>query len=321
MTMFLKLRPVRTFTRAKVKRADVHQFHSGALTCTYQDARLGFSNIAVFFGFVRFPFLFQASREIALHTPVSAQRPTSGRTSLRLPANSSTPAVAAHRQRSCNDCVHPIERSVCSPVCQAASRELATRLTAQRSTRRSRPGIPLCRLTSFDPHSVSYNVYVTFFWKTRSMAQPAMPSTTVNYQYSGKFDTEIFKVEFTKKFQKNGHYNAAAIPDMVVLLDMIENDPKITDIRWTAYMLATAFKETCSPTLRQYPLLKMGKPVIDKATGKPAMRNTYPWLMQMRPVDEVGKGEGRQYHEAAKVKLLVDGRVQITEQDGDKFLV
>ncbi len=60
------------------------------------------------------------------------------------------------------------------------------------------------------------------------MAQPAMPSTAVNYQYSGKFDTEIFKTEFTKQFQKNGRYNAAAIPDMLVLLGMIENDPQIT---------------------------------------------------------------------------------------------
>jgi hypothetical protein len=80
------------------------------------------------------------------------------------------------------------------------------------------------------------------FWKTRSMAQPLVKSANqTDYKYSGKFDTEVFKSEFTKQFQKNGRYNAAAISDTLVLLGMIENDPNITDVRWTAYMLATAF--------------------------------------------------------------------------------
>jgi hypothetical protein len=106
---------------------------------------------------------------------------------------------------------------------------------------------------------------------------------------------------------------------MFVLLGMIERDTQISDIRWTAYMLATAFKETVSPTLRQYPLRRKGKLVVDKATGAPVMRNTYPWLMQMRPVDEVGKGHTRDYYEAVKLVRLPDGRVRITEQDGDQF--
>jgi hypothetical protein len=148
-----------------------------------------------------------------------------------------------------------------------------------------------------------------------------MAVAKVNYQYQGAFDRAIFRTEFDRQFSKNGHYNAAAIPDMLVLLGMIEQDAQITDIRWSAYMLATAFKETISPTLRQYPLRRKGKLVVDKATGAPVMRNTYPWLMQMRPVDEVGKGHTRQYQEAAKVKRLADGRIQITEQDGDQFVL
>ena len=148
-----------------------------------------------------------------------------------------------------------------------------------------------------------------------------MAKTPVDYRYQGPFDRTIFRAEFDTQFKKNGHYNAAAIPDMLELVGMIERDPMITDVRWAAYMLATSFKETVSPTLRQYPLKKNGKVVTDPATGQPKMRNTYPWLMQMRPVDEVGKGEDRDYAEAVKIMRLPDGRVRVTEQDGDQFAV
>jgi hypothetical protein len=145
--------------------------------------------------------------------------------------------------------------------------------------------------------------------------------TTINYEYRGAYDYEKFKAEFTKSFQKDGRYNAAAIPDMMVLLGMIERDATITDIRWTAYMLATAYWETASPTRVEKPLFREGKPVIDKKTGKQATSVSRPWLMQMRPVDEVGKGHNREYFETVKVKKLADGRVRVTEQDGDQFIM
>jgi hypothetical protein len=145
--------------------------------------------------------------------------------------------------------------------------------------------------------------------------------TTINYEYRGAYDHEKFKAEFTKSFQKDGRYNAAAIPDMMVLLGMIERDPTITDIRWTAYMLATSYWETASPTRIEKPLFRKGKPVLNKKTGAQATTVSRPWLMQMRPVDEVGKGKTRDYHEAVKVKSLPNGTVRITEQDGDQFIV
>ncbi len=86
-------------------------------------------------------------------------------------------------------------------------------------------------------------------------------------------------------------------------------------------MLATAFWETASPTRLERQLFKNGKPVIDKKTGKQAVSVSRPWLMQMRPVDEVGKGHNREYFEAVKVRRLDNGRVRVTEQDGDQFLL
>ena len=51
------------------------------------------------------------------------------------------------------------------------------------------------------------------------------------------------QTEFTKAFSGGANYRADAIPDMFVLLSLIEQDPLIVDIRWIAYMLATVMKE------------------------------------------------------------------------------
>lgn len=41
----------------------------------------------------------------------------------------------------------------------------------------------------------------------------------------------------------------------------------------------------------------------------------------MAPVDEIGQGKGRRYHDPVKVKSFGDGSVRITEHDGDQFKV
>lgn len=43
--------------------------------------------------------------------------------------------------------------------------------------------------------------------------------------------------------------------------------------------------------------------------------------MSMTPVDEIGHGKKRRYHEPVKVKLLDNGSVRITEHDGDQFSI
>jgi hypothetical protein len=150
---------------------------------------------------------------------------------------------------------------------------------------------------------------------------PPAPAPVVDYRQSGSFDRAIFQTELLAQFGKGGRYNADALPDLFALLTQIELDGAITDIRWTAYMLATVYWETTYPTLRERPARnKQGKPILDKA-GNPVMLKSYPWLMTMRPVDEVGKGKTRDYHEPVKVKKLADGSVRVTEQDGDQFAV
>ena len=146
-----------------------------------------------------------------------------------------------------------------------------------------------------------------------------MAASIVNYLYLGTYDRGVFQTEFVKAFSGSANYRANAIPDMFVLLSLIERDPLIVDIRWAAYMLATVMKETTTRTTVERPALnKKGKPLIDKK-GKAVMVKTHPWLMMMAPVDEVGKGKGRKYHEPVKVTQQTDGSVQIVEQDGDKF--
>lgn len=141
------------------------------------------------------------------------------------------------------------------------------------------------------------------------------------YQYSGVYNRAKFESEFVKQFSKSPRYNGAAIPDLFRLLDSIEKDKEMTDIRWTAYLLATVMWETTTPHNIERPALnKNGKPLHDKH-GKLVMVKTRSWLMTMAPVDEVGHGKGRKYHEPVKVKLLPDGNARVTEHDGDQFKV
>ena len=65
---------------------------------------------------------------------------------------------------------------------------------------------------------------------------------------------------------------------------------------------------------------RKGKLLKDRH-GNPVMLKSRKWLITMSPVEEVGHGKGRRYHEPVKVKLLDDGSVRITEHDGDQFKV
>lgn len=149
------------------------------------------------------------------------------------------------------------------------------------------------------------------------MAPPPKP----NYQHAGAYDRPSFQNAFTEIFAKSGRYNAAAVPDMLVLLGLIERDAGITDVRQAAYMLATVMWETTYPTTVSHVAVnKKGRPMVDKK-GQPIVVKQRKWLMTMAPVNEIGQGKGRKYHEPVKVKLLPDGSVRITEQDGDQFQV
>ena len=143
----------------------------------------------------------------------------------------------------------------------------------------------------------------------------------VDHRHTGRYDRPVFQEQFTVQFAKSSRYNAAAMPDMLMLLTQIEQDTDITDIRSAAYMLATVMWETTSPsTFSHVAVDKKGKPLLSKK-GEPVIVTQRKWLMTMAPVDEIGHGKGRKYHEPVKVKLLVDGSARVTEQDGDQFSV
>jgi len=149
----------------------------------------------------------------------------------------------------------------------------------------------------------------------------ALPKAQPNYKHAGPYDRPTFQAEFTAQFAKSPRHNAAAVPDMLVLLGMIERDAGITDVREAAYMLATVMWETTYPTTVEHVALnKKGQPLKDKL-GQPVIVKQRQWLMTMAPVNEIGAGKGRKYHEPVKVKALADGSVRITEQDGDQFSV
>ncbi|MFZ2268143.1 MAG: hypothetical protein WAV95_11265 [Azonexus sp.] len=127
------------------------------------------------------------------------------------------------------------------------------------------------------------------------------------------FDRPIFMAEYTKFMVKNPRYNANAIPQVMYLLEKMQSDARITDLRWIAYMLATVAWETTSPLTFTYEKKdKKGKVVTLKQKK---------WLFTMAPVEEVGHGKGRKYHDPVKVQRLPNGTAQITERDGDQFLV
>jgi hypothetical protein len=142
----------------------------------------------------------------------------------------------------------------------------------------------------------------------------------IDYTFSGFYDLAIFNTRFIEKFAKNPRYNLGALPAMSTLVDMIGRDPDITDVRWGAYMLATVMWETTSPvTVEVQVKNKRGQPII--RNGQPVTVTQKKWLMTMAPVDEVGHGKGRRYHEPVKVAALADGSARVTEQDGDQFSV
>ena len=143
---------------------------------------------------------------------------------------------------------------------------------------------------------------------------------SVDYTFLGTYDLSTFNSRFIEEFARNPRFNLDALGGMTTLVDMINRDPNITDVRWAAYMLATVMWETTSLFTIEVPVKnKKGQPIIKN--GKPVTVKRRKWLMTMAPVSEVGHGKGRRYHEPVKVAVLADGSVRVTEQDGDQFSV
>lgn len=153
------------------------------------------------------------------------------------------------------------------------------------------------------------------------LAAASSPKNPMNFIHNGMFDKVEFQTAFSDEFSKNPRYHTGAIPSLLQLLGMMERDTTIMDIRWMAYMLATAFWETTSPqkvTVAVYD--KKGKPKLD-AKGQAVTKTEKRWAMTMAPVEEVGHGEGRLYSKPVKVKKLENGNVRVTDQQGRQVIV
>lgn len=151
--------------------------------------------------------------------------------------------------------------------------------------------------------------------------QAADNAANAIYAWQGKFDRIKLRDGFVREFGKSPHFDAAAIPQLELLVGFIEDDTRITDVRWTAYMLATAYWETTSLKKETVPVLdKHHKPIVDKK-GKPLVRSRRRWAITMSPVEEVGHGANRNYFLPVKVESLPKGGARVTEQDGDQFTV
>lgn len=138
------------------------------------------------------------------------------------------------------------------------------------------------------------------------------------YKYAGGFDFDKIASGMAVKFKHNDHYDERSLPNMQVLLGMIEADALITDIRWMAYMLATAMWETSHVESFQVPRTGKDGKVMTGKDGKVITRARKVWI-NMKPVHETGEGAGRRYHNPVKVAAQPTGELKITEWNGNVF--
>ena len=148
-----------------------------------------------------------------------------------------------------------------------------------------------------------------------------MTGSAKSLPYTTRVDRVKFLQGFEKAFHKDRRFGAGGAQRVLAFLDRIEQDNDVTDVRWAAYMLATTMWETTVLVSEERTATdRKGKVLLDKK-GHPVRVKHKHWEHSMAPVDEVGHGKGRRYHEPVKVKLMPTGAAQVTEHDGDQFLV
>ncbi len=139
------------------------------------------------------------------------------------------------------------------------------------------------------------------------------------YAYSGAYDHARFLAAF-KANVKTAGFAATTDEDILELLGFIEADMAVTDLRWTAYLLATAFWEGRSKVREMHQVIdRKGRPLVDKK-GNKVERTITKWRI-MQATEEIGHGRGRRYHEPVKITLDPSGDVLVTEHDGDQWTV
>ncbi|MDB4980114.1 MAG: glycoside hydrolase family 19 [Myxococcales bacterium] len=125
-------------------------------------------------------------------------------------------------------------------------------------------------------------------------------------------DKAKFSSLYASSFAKVTRFNLPSMSDLLFVLGKIQDDKRITDVRWAAYILGTMFVET-SHTIRLKEQLG--------ARVRPHKPRTVKAWRNFSPVEEVGHGSGRPYFRPVKVKRLQTGDAQVTEWDGDQWTV
>jgi hypothetical protein len=139
-----------------------------------------------------------------------------------------------------------------------------------------------------------------------------MAKTAVDYTKRAPFNKTAFTAAYAAEFKGVPKYNAASIPDLLGMLEMMEQDHAITDIRWMAYLLATTFIES-SQTVK---IAILGK----NKHGHQVRRTAKVWR-NFKPIDESEHGRKRAYGPAVKLYSLPDGSMRVTEADGKQWTV
>ncbi len=83
-------------------------------------------------------------------------------------------------------------------------------------------------------------------------------------------------------------------PNALALISKLGADPRVTDIRAMAYILATVSIESREIRKFSFPKLVNLKPVMNAKTGQPELVTSKLWQLYV-PVNETGYGRGREY--------------------------
>ncbi|HEY2900956.1 MAG TPA: glycoside hydrolase [Polyangia bacterium] len=136
--------------------------------------------------------------------------------------------------------------------------------------------------------------------------------TAADYLHTGEYDKTKFTSAYESLFAHVTKFNKPSIPDLIFVLGKIGSDKTITDLRWAAYMLATMFVET-SHTIK-LKRITPGHPRMQTSSTQKVWRNFV-------PVEEAGHGHGLRYFAPVKVERQANGDVNVTEWDGNQWVV
>ncbi|WP_295638499.1 hypothetical protein [Novosphingobium sp.] len=139
----------------------------------------------------------------------------------------------------------------------------------------------------------------------------------VDYANSGRYDLDAFQKAVDLGFGKTtdteakGHYYSGSTANFASLLGLAAADTRVTDIRWIAYMMGTTFWEAAHIVS------------LPPAAPKKKARHVY---VTGTPIEEAGKGAGRNYYLPVKVTPFVSAtadpmKALVTIFDGSQYTI